>query len=201
MLATPWGRVGHGGVINLWSIFAVCTCRTSGTRSACWALRALLALRTNRADGASVALVTFLAFEVTACDAVLQLLQAICGFTGGGLGGFGRGFHLLEGLVPGCVHSLCGGGLIVTNGFQSVLFGGDGVRKGMSGLFGRCPSLLCCRLCIGLGLLCGGGIGVHGPHQLLPGRCARLRLCAVLRAAVGTDTIPQVCAGDGAGAI
>nr|DAY48941.1 MAG TPA: hypothetical protein [Caudoviricetes sp.] len=52
-------------------------------------------------------------------------------------------------------------------------------------------------LCIGLGLLCGSGIGVHGIHQLLPCRGARFRLCAVLRAAVGADTIPQVSAGDG----
>lgn len=40
--------------------------------------------------------------------------------------------------------------------------------------------LLCCGLCIGLGLLCGGGIGVHGIHQLLPCRGARFRLGAVL---------------------
>ena len=77
----------------------------------------------------------------------------------------------------------------------------SGLLGALPGLFGRCPGLLCCRLCIGLGLLCGGGIGVHGIHQLLPGRCARLRHGAVLRAAVGTDTIPQVCTGDGAGAI
>ena len=56
-------------------------------------------------------------------------------------------------------------------------------------------------LCVGLGLLCGGGVGVHGIHQLLPGRGAGLRHAAVLRAAVGADTIPQVCAGNGLGAV
>nr|DAV47014.1 MAG TPA: hypothetical protein [Caudoviricetes sp.] len=61
--------------------------------------------------------------------------------------------------------------------------------------------LLCCGLCIGLGLLCGGGIGVHGIHQLLPCRGARFRHGAVLCAGVGTDTIPQVCAGDGLSAV
>ena len=86
------------------------------------------------------------------------------------------------------------GSLLVTDGFQSVLFGGDGVRKGL-------PGLLCCRLCIGLGLLCGGGIGVHGIHQLLPCRGARLRHSAVRRAAVGADTVPQVCASDGLGTV
>lgn len=61
----------------LWALFTTRTGLTlwaSGTRSACGALRALLALRADRADGASVALITFLAFEVTACNAVLQLL-------------------------------------------------------------------------------------------------------------------------------
>lgn len=94
-----------------------------------------------------------LAFEVSVCDAVFEFLQTassflsapVCiactggGFTGGGLGGFCRGFHLLEGLVPGYVYSLRGGGLLVTDGFQSVLFGGDGVRKGLSGLFWQMP--------------------------------------------------------------
>nr|DAE46099.1 MAG TPA: hypothetical protein [Caudoviricetes sp.] len=84
--------------------------------------------------------VTLLAFEVAVCNAVLQLLQAVSGFAGGGL-------------------------------------------------------------CIGLGLFCGGGIGVHGIHQLLPCRGARLGLCAVLRAGVGTDTVAQVCAGDGLGSV
>ena len=64
-----------------------------------------------------------------------------------------------------------------------------------------CPGLLRFRLRVGLGLLCGGGIGVHGIHQLLPCRSARLGLCAVPRAGVGADTIPQVCAGDGLGAV
>ena len=81
----------------------------SGSGSACGALRATLTLRTDRTDGASVALVTLLAFEVSVCNAVLQLLQAVSGFlsalvciartgggfTGSGLGGFCRGFHLL----------------------------------------------------------------------------------------------------------
>ena len=201
--------------IALNALWALCTSRAcfalwaSGTRSACGALRALLTLRADRTDGAGVALVAFLAFEVTTCDAVLQLLQTASGFlsalagiartgggfAGGGLGGFCRGFHLLESLVPGCVHSLRGGGLLVTDGFQCVLFGGDGVSQSLSGLLGRCPGLLRCRLCISLGLLCGGGIGVHGTHQLLPCRGARFRLCAILCARVGTHTIPQVCAG------
>ena len=173
------------------------------------ALRAGLSFRALRAG------ITFFALKVTVCDAVFEILQVICGllgalvciartggsFTGGGLGGFCRGFHLLESLVPGCVHSLRGGGLLVTDGFQCVLFGGDGVREGLPSLFGRCLSLLCGGLCIGLGLLCGGGIGVHGIHQLLPCRGARLRLGAVLCAAVSTHTVAQVCAGDGAGAI
>ena len=72
-----------------------------------------------------------LAFEVTSGNAFLQLLQTASGFlsalagiartgggfTGGGLSGFCRGFHLLESLVPGRIHSLRGGGLLVTDGF------------------------------------------------------------------------------------
>lgn len=122
MLAAPRGALRYGGIVDLCSIFAVCTCRASltfralrtgvtlfalrslctlratltlnalrplfttrtsfalradGTRSACGALRALLTLR---ADGAGVTLVTLLTFEVTACNAVLQLLQAVSGF-------------------------------------------------------------------------------------------------------------------------
>ena len=126
----------------------------SGTRSACGALRALLTLRADRADGACVALVTLLAFEVSVCNAVLELLQAVSSF--------------LSALV--CI-ACTGGG-----------FAGGG-------------------LCIGLGLLCGGGIGAYSIHQLLPCRGARFRLCAILCAGVGADTIPQVCAGHGLGAV
>lgn len=182
MLAAPWGRA-HGGIIDLCAIFAVCTCRAgvtfrplwpllttraclalwaSGTRSACGALRALCALRADRADGSSVAL------KVTACDAVLQLLQTASGFL--------SAFVCTARTGGGFISS----GLCVFGGFQSILFGGNGVRKGIPSLLGRCPGLLCCRLCIGLGLLCGGGVSVHGIHQLLPCRGARFRLCAIL---------------------
>ena len=42
---------------------------------------------------------------------------------------------------------------------------------------------------------------MNGPHQLLPGRGARLRLCAVLRAGVGSHTVAQICTCHRAGAV
>ena len=54
-----------------------------------------------------------------------------------------------------------------------------------------------CSLRVGLGLLCGGGIFVHGIHQLLPRGRVRFRHSAVLCAAVGADAISQVGAGHG----
>ena len=102
-----------------------------------------------------------LAFEITVCDAVFELLQAVSGLLG----------------TLTSIGSACGSST------------------------GRRISLLCCRLCIGLGLLCGGGIGLHGIHQLLPCRGARFRICAVLRAGVGRHTVAQICTCHGAGAI
>ena len=212
MLAAPCVKP-HSGVINLWSIFAVFAIQDINCFGTVFVSDAntMAIFDAKYSYNWRFPVVAGLAFEVTACDAVLELLQTASGFlsalagtartgdcfTGGGLGCLCGGFHLLESLVPGRIHSLRGGGLLVTDGFQCVFFGGDGVRKSLPGLFGRCPGLLCCRLCLGLGLLCGGGIGVHGIHQLLPCRRARFRLCAILCAGVGADTIPQVCTSDG----
>lgn len=116
--------------ITFFALWPLCTLRATLALNALWAL---LALRPSLALWASVTLVTLLAFEVSACNAVLQLLQTVSGF--------------LSALV--CI-ARTGGGFIGS------------------------------RLRIGLGLLCGGGIGVHGIHQLLPCRGARFRLCAIL---------------------